>query len=397
MDHNDELMHHGIKGMKWGVRRTPEQLGHRTASGVSGAAKTAKKAASSAAQAVRNQKSAIERSKEQRKRALVDKALSSNSTKKDLKKALPYMTDKDIQDKLNRNKLEAQLLNAGTKKENSALRKGMELGTTDAAKEVYGAFAKETLKPLATVAGKAAGQELLSLGTRVLIDHAAGRYGIDPEVAMNASIMFKESLSDHFAAAAAGQREKFKEKNSLGEAWEKGKQEGLAREYAKDRSKTEAEVNTARASESYQRRQADANQRQAALVLPKAAAKAEAQESIAKAQASRQKLTETVNERRAIAAVASQMAKNEMRKQQERAAKVQKVTKSQKSAAQARSDAASAAKSQAVRDAVSSRIDTAKSAGYSGKAAASRQAAVQNKTHTMVEEKRAAGRKRRSG
>lgn len=24
-----ELYHHGIKGMKWGVRRTPEQLGHR--------------------------------------------------------------------------------------------------------------------------------------------------------------------------------------------------------------------------------------------------------------------------------------------------------------------------------------------------------------------------------
>lgn len=26
---NNELMHHGVKGMRWGVRRTPSQLGHR--------------------------------------------------------------------------------------------------------------------------------------------------------------------------------------------------------------------------------------------------------------------------------------------------------------------------------------------------------------------------------
>lgn len=27
-----EIYHHGIKGMKWGVRRTPAQLGHKTSS-----------------------------------------------------------------------------------------------------------------------------------------------------------------------------------------------------------------------------------------------------------------------------------------------------------------------------------------------------------------------------
>ena len=27
---NQELTHHGVKGMRWGVRRTPAQLGHKT-------------------------------------------------------------------------------------------------------------------------------------------------------------------------------------------------------------------------------------------------------------------------------------------------------------------------------------------------------------------------------
>lgn len=42
---DEELYHHGIKGMKWGVRRTPEQLGHRTS-----AAKRKKSSASKKAE-----------------------------------------------------------------------------------------------------------------------------------------------------------------------------------------------------------------------------------------------------------------------------------------------------------------------------------------------------------
>lgn len=41
---NYELYHHGVKGMKWGVRRTPAQLGHKTNKNMRGWSKDAKAA-----------------------------------------------------------------------------------------------------------------------------------------------------------------------------------------------------------------------------------------------------------------------------------------------------------------------------------------------------------------
>ena len=41
---NDYLMHYGVRGMKWGVRRTPQQLGYRTAFGKVGLGKSTRTA-----------------------------------------------------------------------------------------------------------------------------------------------------------------------------------------------------------------------------------------------------------------------------------------------------------------------------------------------------------------
>lgn len=81
---NNELVHYGILGMKWGVRRTPEQLARARGSSKKTDSQSTKKKTSS--------KTA--------------KKSSSKSTEAEKKKTTSEMTDEELRAKINRLELE---------------------------------------------------------------------------------------------------------------------------------------------------------------------------------------------------------------------------------------------------------------------------------------------------
>lgn len=87
-NHTDELCHHGVKGMKWGVRRTKAQLGYKVSRGL----KKAKKSLNDAIEA-RKAKSA-----------------AKASAKKEASKSAREMTDAELREKANRLRLERDVL-----------------------------------------------------------------------------------------------------------------------------------------------------------------------------------------------------------------------------------------------------------------------------------------------
>lgn len=102
---DNELYHHGIKGMKWGVRRTPAQLGHDT--GKIDLQKTKKKvdAANTIVNETRNINNNV--SKKQSKKVQKQKMAEVKS-----------MSDKELRERVNRLNMEQQYMRMSSEQMN---------------------------------------------------------------------------------------------------------------------------------------------------------------------------------------------------------------------------------------------------------------------------------------
>lgn len=89
---DEELYHYGVKGMKWGIRRTPAQLGHTTG--------TKKK--KSGPSVLSKAKTAISNRREASKR----KKVEASAKKSQKKKRLSEMSDDELQARIKRLELE---------------------------------------------------------------------------------------------------------------------------------------------------------------------------------------------------------------------------------------------------------------------------------------------------
>jgi hypothetical protein len=107
---NTQLTHHGIKGMKWGVRRTQAQLGHKTSSKKKKPglmerfeAKKKLKAKQKAAEVARKAKQTKEEYEAEKKKAL------ESGTAADVLKFKGKLTNQELNSAVNRLNMESQL------------------------------------------------------------------------------------------------------------------------------------------------------------------------------------------------------------------------------------------------------------------------------------------------
>lgn len=140
---NNELQHHGVKGQKWGVRRTPAQLGHQIT--------TAKKRTASRFAEIKKKREA--KAEEKKLKKELKKANDSVH-----KKPLNEMSDDDLMTAIRRSQLENQYraLNPDPVKESKGKRFVKSLG-----RDVIAPAAKNAGRQFLENALKKAGDNLL--------------------------------------------------------------------------------------------------------------------------------------------------------------------------------------------------------------------------------------------
>lgn len=126
---NQELTHHGVKGMRWGVRRTPAQLGHKTATkkklkSTPDAIERVKKALGRAGQSVKSKVSSMTEKKKDNKEVKKEKTkeeILKSGTAAEVLSLKGKLSNAELQAAVNRLNMERQLSDISSKEQKSGM------------------------------------------------------------------------------------------------------------------------------------------------------------------------------------------------------------------------------------------------------------------------------------